>query len=102
MDKEEAVRISRKFISYLRENKMNITRAFIFGSYARGNHSKDSDIDLAVVFDHLDNGFLMQIRLMQIGRKLDSRIEPHPFSEQDFKTANPFAGEIMSHGLKVA
>ena len=73
----------------------------LFGSYARGNFNEDSDIDLAIVLNNLSNSFTMQIQLMKLTRKFDTRIEPHPFDAADFNSSNPFAKEILSKGIPV-
>ena len=62
----------------------------------------DGDIDLAIVLDNLSNSFTMQIQLMKLSRKFDTRIEPHPFDESDFNTSNPLANEILNKGIKIA
>src|SRR3990172_2942487 len=43
---KEIERIKRKIIGILRKNK--VTRAGIFGSYARGEQKKNSDIDILI------------------------------------------------------
>ena len=101
MDQKTAFRIAKNYIAYLRKNKITVEKAYIFGSYARGHFNEDSDIDLAVILKNLSNNFLMQVELMKLGRKIDSRIEPHPFDESDFNTSNPFANEIISKGIQV-
>jgi len=42
------------------------------------------------------------IKLMRIRRKVDNRIEPHPFLAKDFNENNPFVRELMSNNIKVA
>jgi predicted nucleotidyltransferase len=101
MDKKAAFESVRKYISFLRENDFNIRKAYIFGSYAKGSFNDDSDIDLAVVMNDLSNSFLMQVELMKISRKFDTRIEPHPFDEADFDPSNPFAHEVLSTGVQI-
>ena len=73
----------------------------IIGSYAKGNTNVDSDIDLAVVFENLSDTFDMQVQLMKIRRKFDTRIEPHAFRESDFEPSNPLAKEILTRGIKM-
>lgn len=101
MDQKAAFRIAKNYIAYLRKNKIAVEKAYIFGSYARGNFNEDSDIDLALILKNSSNNFLMQVELMKLGRKIDTRIEPHPFDESDFNTSNPFANEIMTRGIQV-
>jgi predicted nucleotidyltransferase len=73
----------------------------LFGSYARDNARKDSDIDIAIIFLDYDNRLDRQVELMKLTRQIDSRIEPHPFREKDFNQSNPFVYEIVSHGMEV-
>ena len=101
MDKKKALKIVKKYIDFLRTNNFNIERAYLFGSYAKGFFNEDSDIDLAVVFKDLPDSFDMQVQLMKLRRKFDTRIEPHPFKESDFNLSNPFANEVLNTGLLV-
>ena len=44
----------------------------------------------------------MQIDLMKLSRKFDSRIEPHPFDEDDFVHPSiPIVKEILQSGIEV-
>ncbi len=65
-------------------------------------NSKLSDIDVAVVFDDYDNRQNRQVELMKLTRRVDTRIEPHPFREREFDVSNPFVGEIVNHGTVIA
>jgi uncharacterized protein len=51
-----------------------------------------------VVLKEFDNPLDIQLELMRLRRKIDSRIEPHPFREKDFNLSNPVAYEILQHG----
>ena len=101
MDKRAALKVVKKFITFLKENKFNIQKAYIFGSYAKGSFHEDSDIDLAIIMSNLPDTFDMQVELMKLRRKFDTRIEPHPFDETDFNTSNPFANEILRTGIQI-
>lgn len=63
----------------------------------------DSDIDLALILDQLpdEERFDLQVRLMLIAADFDIRIEPHPFSNEDFNSANPLVFEILNTGIEV-
>ncbi|MFQ5825642.1 MAG: nucleotidyltransferase domain-containing protein [bacterium] len=102
MDQRTAIEIVNRYINYLRKNKFNIRKAYLFGSYVQGQYNEDSDIDLAIVLNKLSNSFTTQVELMKISRKFDTRIEPHPFEESDFNTTNPFANEILNKGIRIA
>ncbi len=101
MDKNKASKIARQYINFIKEKDPNIKKVYMFGSFAKGTIRKDSDIDLAIIFKKLDDPFDMQVQLMKLRRKFDTRIEPHPFKESDFQTSNPFANEILNTGIEI-
>lgn len=102
MDKIDALSIAANYAIAVNE-KFNYIKIFLFGSYAKGNYNDDSDIDIAVVFKDYNNLLDMQLELMRLRRKIDSRIEPHPFRENEFQLSNPIVSEILKYGheLKV-
>ena len=101
MDQGSAVKIVKKYINYLKNNRFNIKRVYLFGSYVNESNNEDSDIDLAIVMNNISNSFVTQVQLMKISRKFDTRIEPHPFDESDFDRTNPFANEILTKGIQI-
>jgi uncharacterized protein len=102
MDNAKAPESAIRFATFLKEKKPGVKKIFLFGSHAKGTAHKDSDIDLAIVFERLSDAFDMQVELMKLRRKFDTRIEPHPFNENDFNPSNPVAKEILAHGLEIA
>ena len=80
---------------------MDLKKAFLFGSYARGVQREDSDIDIALVVGKMEDFFILQMQLMRLRRKIDLRIEPHPIGEMDFNNENPFAWEITKTGIEL-
>jgi len=40
-----------------------------------------------------------QAELMKLRRKIDLRIEPHPFNYKDFNRNNPVVNEILKYGI---
>lgn len=86
------------YVKYLKKTYSGIEKVYLFGSYAKGLAGKDSDIDIAVVFDEVTDPFDLQVQLMKIRRKYDSRIEPHVFRAGDFEETYPLVAEIMKNG----
>jgi uncharacterized protein len=80
---------------------LHVKKSYLFGSYAKGMAKEESDIDIAIVLDNISDFFETQMILMRLRRKIDLRIEPHPFSEQDFTMNNPFAFEIQKTGIEI-
>lgn len=81
--------------------ELEITKVYLFGSFAKGTAKEDSDIDIAIILRNMSDFFLTQKTLMRLRRKIDLRIEPHPIKEQDFNVVNPFAFEIEKTGIEI-
>lgn len=101
MDQKEALDIARRYAEIIKDI-FDYQRIFIFGSYVKGNPNEDSDIDIAIVFSDYSNRLDRQVELMKLTRKVDTRIEPHPFRESEFELSNPFVMEIITHGKEIA
>ena len=101
MDKDRAIKLVNKYVSFVIEKKYNIKDAYIFCSFAKGNYTKDSDIDLALVFENSKDSFDLDIELMKLTRDFDYIIEPHSFDIKDFNINNPIVYEIMKTGTKI-
>lgn len=97
MDKRNALDIAVKYAIAVK-SKYDYVKVILFGSYAKGNFNEDSDIDIAVVLKDYNNLIDIQVDLMRLRRKIDSRIEPHPFREKDFEITNPIVNEIVKYG----
>jgi len=100
MDKGEALRIANLYIDSL-SNKYEILKAFMFGSFAKGTNHEDSDIDVAIVVKNVTDIIDAQIDMMKLRRKVDLRIEPHPFLLSDFNNDNPVVYEILKSGILI-
>lgn len=92
--------------AYLRvvSKTMPVDQMIVFGSYAKGNNKPWSDIDVAVVSRRLGRDpHAERVMLSNFVGSIDSRIEPHPFSPEDFADRwDPLAAEIRKYGVVVA
>ena len=100
---EEIRRIVDEFAGKLKENHVEYDSLVLFGSYAKGNFRKDSDVDIAVISSHFGKNRLFErINLMKISSKVDARIEPHPVSLKDWKEGwKQIIYEINRTGVKI-
>jgi len=80
---------------------MGLKKAYIFGSFAKGTEREESDIDVAIVLSEMTDFFETQRQLMQLRRRVDLRLEPHPISTDDFSPDNPLAYEILQTGVAI-
>ncbi|GHT42150.1 hypothetical protein AGMMS49965_13110 [Bacteroidia bacterium] len=81
---------------------LEIDQFWLFGSYAKGTSHKDSDIDVALVVEHLDEDydfFKTEPILWKLKHKVDVRIEPHVIvRDEDY---SGFFNEIKRTGIEV-
>ena len=80
-----------------------IEAIILFGSYAKGSENKNSDIDIAIISSDFNDIIEDGAKLIGLTWKIDTRIEPHPITTEDYKkVSNPFVKEIINTGIKVA
>lgn len=101
MNKNEAIKIAKRYIRNV-SSHYQISSVVLFGSFAKGTQHSDSDIDLAIVFESVDDIIDMQIELLKLRTDDDLLIEPHPFQMADFTSSNPVVSEILKNGIELA
>jgi len=79
-----------------------VEQFWLFGSYAKNNAHEDSDIDVALVVNHLDENYSIlntEPLLWKLKRQVDFRIEPHVIvPEEDYAG---FLDEIQRTGFLI-
>ncbi|GHV34395.1 hypothetical protein FACS1894178_1810 [Bacteroidia bacterium] len=100
MDKNDALKIAKKYVNAVGE-RYSVSQAYLFGSYAKGNNRADSDIDVAIVLNTVDNTFDTQIAIMKMRTNEELMIEPHIFRTSEYVSFNPLAYEVMKYGAKI-
>jgi predicted nucleotidyltransferase len=99
---KQIIETVKKYVAAI-EKDYKIDGVYLFGSYAKGTQTADSDIDVAVLLQNgMDKRFEEMANLYKYTRGIDSRIEPHPYDAKEFKSKNVFlANEIMQTGIKI-
>jgi len=96
MDKSQVL---EKAIAYanLVGAKIKPQKIVLYGSYANGNWGKESDIDIAVIVNSIEDDFLETgAMLYKLRRNIDDRIEPVLLEEKHDKSG--FLDEILKYG----
>ena len=101
MDKRNAIKTVKQYLARLIKNDFDIKAAYIFGSFAKENYHRDSDVDLAIVLHNLSNSFDIEVKSMILRRKNETIIEPHLFDQKEFNSSNPFSNEILKTGIEI-
>jgi len=96
-------KIIEEYVSAVAKQTPGLIKAYVFGSFAKNIQGADSDIDIALIIDGLndDDRFDLQVQLILLASNYDSRIEPHPLSNEGFNSDNPFAAEIKKTGIEI-
>ena len=91
-----------KYIERLKDHNIPVQEVLLFGSYVRGLQREDSDIDVAVVSSAFKGDrFLDRRMIVPFRRGLDSRIEPMPFTPEDFADGGILIDEIKKTGQSI-
>ena len=102
MVKKDVVRIVKTFLNFLEEKGVEVTAAYIYGSYSKGTPTSHSDFDVAIVSDNFTGNPLKDIKIIfQALKQADSRIEPVYFHPKDFRDEDPLVWEIKKNGIKI-
>lgn len=83
------------------EQTLHVDAIYLFGSYAKGEASADSDIDVLVLSpDFTDDIIANQLQLLRARRNIDLRIEPHPI-KSDMLQQSVLYAMVSESALKV-
>ncbi len=82
---------------------LNVKRVILFGSYARGNYTDNSDIDVCIIAENISNNYLAMLQIAPKVIDIDVRIEPVVFSDKEFNESNLYGllKEIKDYGIEV-
>lgn len=83
----EVVKSIKRYLEVLREKGIPARYAVLFGSYARKEEDKWSDIDLIVISPKFDMQYKEEdvLKLWSLAGQTDSRIEPIACGEQEWE-----------------
>lgn len=95
MDSKIDISINR--YAELVKKSMPVNMIILYGSYAKGTENKDSDIDIAVVVDELEEDFLdASARLFSLCREVNTDIEPKLIIRKNNRSG--FLESILKYG----
>jgi len=101
MDKNDAIRLSKNYVEKVKQNRINVLDAWLFGSYAKGNYNDDSDIDIALILPENTMSFDTDVRLMALRKGNETMIETHTYSQRDFLANIPIVQQIKQYGFRL-
>ncbi|KQC11375.1 MAG: hypothetical protein APR62_10010 [Smithella sp. SDB] len=102
--KKKELSAINKYIDLLKKEGIDVSKAILFGSYAKGTAKPESDIDIAIISSQFGKNNLKEMMLLRrIALKIDSHIEPLPFSPEDINDRySALAQEILKYGIAIS
>ena len=99
MDEKSVIKLAQKYTEILCKS-MPVKEVFLYGSFAKDNATNNSDIDIAIIIEDLEDDYLdAQTRLFKLRRSVDLRIEPILFEDSNDKSG--FLKEIKDTGIEI-
>ena len=90
MAKKQIELIVNKYVSAIMAKNIRIEKAILFGSYAKGNANKNSDIDIALISPDFGKDYFEEaVMLKEISEAIDIDISPRPYSIDEYEKADP-------------
>lgn len=102
-------KIPAKIISLIKKFKnkiiteLDVKKVLIFGSYAKGNYTINSDIDVCVIAQNIENNYLTMLQIAPKIIDIDTRIEPVVFSFDEYQNQETYGllKEIKKYGIEI-
>ncbi len=92
----------KDFVSIVNSGGITLRKAILFGSYARNQQTKYSDIDMALVADEFCNVPSEDVKLFLKAMRKYYMVQPQTFNTKDFSPdKNPFIDEILKTGIEI-
>ena len=83
---------------------MPVNKVYLFGSYAKGNASELSDVDICFFLDNFGEkrrvDVIRELLKLAVGYE-DVGFEPVALPSSELSNGNPFAMEVISTGIEI-
>ena len=99
--RKTAIESAQRFVSDCIKAGIQIDKAILFGSYAKGEQHKFSDIDLALISKQFTLNFLHNNKFTSKINIYYPDIEVHHFNTDYFNSGDPFTYEISTSGYEL-
>ncbi len=97
LKQEEIVRKIRKNLTALSE-KLPVKKIILFGSYAKGNYTVASDIDLLILYKGVqrEDAYVISKKMLGI-----PGLEPHVYSETEYEEMKETIERMIKDGITI-
>ncbi len=92
----------KDYLRILRNNKIAVEQAVLYGSQASDTADEDSDIDVVIISSDFGHDYVKEaVRLKMLTLDVNPDISPRPYSVDDYRKAKPgdfLYDEVISKG----
>ncbi len=97
-----AKEIAERCIRAIQAEGVEVVSAYLYGSHARNEAHRYSDVDVAVVSpDFSGNRFEDRRHLRDVCEQVSDRVELMPFHPDNFEDWHPLVHQIKTTGMKL-
>lgn len=95
LNREEVVKLLRDKLKIL-ETEIPILKVVLFGSYAKGNYTVGSDIDLLLVYDgeKRNDDYIIVKKILNI-----PHLEPHIYTKEEYERMKDTIENMIKDGI---
>lgn len=98
MDKEQAIKLAQRYKAVVAE-RLPLKALYLYGSFSKGTYTSESDIDIAVIVENLNDDYFVDTPLLwKLKRKISNLIEPVLLTEDK---SNPLYSDILKTGILI-
>ena len=82
--------IVQDYVRTLRNHKITVERAILYGSQASNTADQDSDIDVVIVSENFGHDYIKEaVELKLLALEINPDISPRPYSTKDYSNSKP-------------
>lgn len=106
VDREKLDDALSTIVRNLKQQHPEIRRVFLFGSFARGDYTPESDVDILIVCSHLEAPFLLRSEIfMEFFRSLPFDVNLLVYTEEEIRRMeaekNPFILAVFAEAKEM-
>ena len=97
LNREDIIKKAQKYADLIRQY-VDAEKIVLYGSFAKGNGDDNSDIDIAIIVNSIDDDYLSVSALLnRLTRNVDFRIEPVLLDANDDRSG--FLSSVLLTGI---
>lgn len=98
--------VVKDYLRTLRNNKIAVEKAILYGSQSSNTAHQDSDIDIVIVSEEFGRDYIKEaVQLKLLALEINPDIAPRPYSIEDYRNSKPgdfLFDEVIQKGRVVS